>query len=81
MSICPQSQVCLTLSRLGFKFSTSSTFSALFFLFPKETMPFPTILADTLSPKVTLPLSLFFKVRNFPLSHVICFEHPLLIYH
>jgi hypothetical protein len=44
-------------------------------------MPFPSILANTLSPKVTLPLSVFVIVRNLSLSPVTCFEHPLSIYH
>jgi hypothetical protein len=54
-------------------FFTSNMFSSLFFLFPKESMSFPSILAYTLSPKVTLPLSFFVRVRNLYLSLVICF--------
>ena len=81
MSICPWSQVWVTLRRLGFIFSTSSTFSYLFFLFPKVIVPFPSILADTLSPNVTLPFYFFIILRNFLLSPIICLENPLLIYH
>jgi hypothetical protein len=77
MQKCPYPQVWLTLDKLGFSFSTSSTFLVL--SFPKLTVPFPSMLLEALSSNVTLPFC-FFKSKNLFLLPVICFEHPLSTY-
>ena len=81
MQVWPWSHIWLTLRRLCVMSFTSRTFSALPFLVPILTVPFPIIFALLLFPNMTVPVLFLSRSMNFLLSYVICFEQPLLTHH